>query len=77
MTSKKGWIGVGQDRLPWGLSGKESTPMQETQVQSLSRKDPLEEEKDNPRQYSHLGNPVDRGASLVTVHGAVKELDTS
>ena len=36
---------MGQDRLPWGLSGKESTPVQETQVQSLSRKDPLEEER--------------------------------
>jgi hypothetical protein len=25
---------------------------------------------DNPRQYSHLGNPMDRGASLATDHVA-------
>ena len=27
---------------------------------------------DNPLQYSCLGNPMDRGAWGVTVHGAVK-----
>ena len=26
----------------------------------------------NPLQYSHLGNSMDRGAWLVTVHGAAK-----
>ena len=31
----------------------------------------------SPRQDSHLGNPTDRGASLVTVRGAAKALDTS
>ena len=29
----------------------------------------------NPLQYSHLGNPMDRGAWRVTVHGLAKELD--
>ena len=32
---------------------------------------------DSPRQYSHLGNPMDRGASLATVHVTTKELDMS
>ena len=33
----------------------------------------------NPLQYSHgiLGNPMDRGAWWVTVHGLAKELDTT
>ena len=31
----------------------------------------------NPLQYSCLGNPVDRGAWLATVHGVTKELDTT
>ena len=30
----------------------------------------------NRLQYSCLGNPMDRGAWWVIVHGAVKELDT-
>ena len=29
----------------------------------------------NPLQYSHLGNPMDRGAWQATVHGVAKELD--
>ena len=29
----------------------------------------------NPRQYSCLGNPTDRGAWRATVHGVTKELD--
>ena len=29
----------------------------------------------NPLQYSCLGNPMDRGAWKVTVHGVAKELD--
>ena len=29
----------------------------------------------NPLQYSYLGNPMDRGAWWVTVHGDAKELD--
>ena len=31
----------------------------------------------NPLQYSCLGNPVDRGAWWATVHGVMKELDTT
>ena len=31
----------------------------------------------NPLQYSYLGNPTDQGAWQATVHGAVKELDTT
>ena len=31
----------------------------------------------NPLQYSCLGNPMDRGAWLATVHGAAKELDVT
>ena len=34
-----------------------------------------EEENGNPFQYSHLGNPIDRVAWLVTVHGVTKELN--
>ena len=29
----------------------------------------------NPLQYSHLGDPMDRGAWRATVHGVAKELD--
>ena len=36
--------------------------MRETQVQSLSREDPLVEGNGNPLQYSCLENPMDRGA---------------
>jgi len=32
---------------------------------------------DNPFQYSCLGNPMDRGAWLATVHGISKESDTT
>ena len=31
----------------------------------------------NPLQYSCLGNPLDRGTWLVTVHGVTKESDTT
>ena len=33
------------------------------------------EGNDNPLQYSCLGNPMDREAWQVTVHGVMKELD--
>ena len=49
-------------------------PMQETQVQSLGREDPLEKEMPIV-QYSCLGNPIDRGAWWATVHGVAKESD--
>ena len=32
---------------------------------------------DNPLQYSCLGNPMDRGAWQATVHGGLKESDTT
>ena len=47
---------------------------QETQVQSWVRKIPGEG-NGNPLQYSCLGNPMDRGAWLATVHLVTKELD--
>ena len=31
----------------------------------------------NPLQYSHLGNPTDRGAWWATVHRVAKESDTT
>ena len=31
----------------------------------------------NPRQYSCLGNPMDRGAQQATVHGGCKESDAT
>ena len=31
----------------------------------------------NPLQYSHLGNPMDRGAWWATVYGVTKESDTA
>ena len=31
----------------------------------------------NPFQYSHLKSPMDRGARWATVHGVVKESDTT
>ena len=45
--------------------------MQEMQVQSLGREDPLEKEG-NPLQYSCLENPMDRGSWWATVHGVIK-----
>ena len=51
--------------------------MQETQVQSLSQEDPLEEEIATPLQYSCLGNPIDREAWQATVHDVAKELETT
>ena len=33
-----------------------------------------EEGKDNPLQYSRLGNPMDRGAWQATVHGVARQI---
>ena len=41
---------------------------------SGSRRSPGEG-NDNPLQYSCLGNPMDRGAWQVTVHGVAKQSD--
>ena len=43
--------------------------MQETQVRSLDREDPLDEGYGNPLQYSCLENPVDRGAWQAALRG--------
>ena len=37
----------------------------------------LEEGNGNPFPYSCLENPMDRGAWRVTVHGVIKESDTT
>ena len=48
-------------------------PMQETQVCSLSQEDPLEKEMaGSPFQYTCLGNAMDRGTWLATVHESQK-----
>ena len=44
---------------------------QKTQIRSLGRQDPLEEEW-QPLQYSCLENPMDRGAWRAAVHGVTK-----
>ena len=42
------------------------------QVQFMVPEDPLEEGMANPRQYSCLDNPKDKGAWWATVHGVAK-----
>ena len=63
--------------FPGGSVVKNLPTMQETWVQSLSQEDHLQKEMANPLQYLCLGNPMDRGAWWVTVHGITKELDTT
>ena len=46
--------------------------MQEIQVGSLDREDPLEEGMGNLLQYSCLENPMDRGALQATVYGVTQ-----
>ena len=60
--------------LPWWLSGKEPTAMQEMWVRSLGQEDPLEpgEGTGNPFQYSCLGNPMDRGTWWAVIHGVTE-----
>ena len=60
--------------LPWWLNGKES----HCQCRRFRRPkfDPLEKEM-TTHQYSCLGNPMDRPAWWMTVHGIVKQLDTT
>jgi len=61
-------------KLLWWLSRKEHLPMQETgSIPGLGRSPG--EGNGNPLQYSCLGNPTDRGAWQVTVHGFAKESD--
>ena len=49
--------------------------MQETQVQSLDSEDPLEKGNGNPRLYSYLGNPMDKGAWRATVHRVAQRVE--
>ena len=46
-------------------------------VGSLGGEDLLEEEMANPLQYFGLENPMDRGTWWTTVHGGLKESDTT
>ena len=49
---------------------KRLSGMQETQVRSLGREDPLEKENGNSLQYSCLENPMEGGAWQATVMGS-------
>ena len=55
---------------------KTLSAVQETGVLSLGQEDPLEKEM-AAHSSSLLGNPIDRGAWWATVHGSLKELDTT
>ena len=59
--------------LPRWLGGQESTcnAGDVSSIPGLGRS--LEEGNGNPLQYSCPGNPMDRGAWQVTVHGVAKE----
>ena len=59
-----------------GRSAARNLPaMQETQVPSLGRENPME--KETATHSSILGNPVDRGAWQASVHGVTKESDST
>ena len=51
--------------------------MQETQVRSLGREYPLEEEMVPPLQYSCMENPMERRTGQATAHRVTKELDNT
>ena len=55
---------------------KNPPAMQESWVQSLGWKDPLEKGMATPLQYSGLENPTDRGNWQTTVHGVTKSHTT-
>ena len=62
---------------PWASLGAHMVKnhvidMWETWVQFLGQKDPTEEGRGCSLQYSHLGNPMDRGAWWATVCGVAK-----
>ena len=60
-------------KLPWWLSGKESTcQCREDGFNPCVGKIPWRR-KGSPLQYSCLGDPMDRGAWWVTIHGVAKE----
>ena len=62
--------------FPVAQTVKNLPAMQDSWVQSLGQEDPPGEGNGNPLQYSHLENPMDRGAWRNTVHG-VTESDTT
>ena len=64
-------------RLPWWLSGKESTWNAGDVGLIPGSKRSSGEGNGNPSQYSRLENPMNRGAWQVTIHGVGKELDTT
>ena len=51
--------------------------MKERGIQSLGQEDSPGEGNGGPLQRSCLGNPVEREAWQATVHGVIKELDTT
>ena len=58
--------------FPGGSDGKESACNAEDPGSILGLGRSSGEGNGNPLQYSCLGNPMDRGAWWVTVHGATK-----
>ena len=63
--------------LPWWLNGKESTCNAEDAGSIPGSGSSPAEGKGNPLQFSCLGNPTERGAWWVTVHGVTKKPDTT
>ena len=61
--------------FPGGSVVKNLPAMQETQVQSLGREDPLEKKMATSASILAWENPMDRGAWGATVHGVTKESD--
>ena len=58
--------------LPCWLSGKESSPVQETQVRALDQEGLLKKEMATHSSIIAWKNPMNRGASWATVHGVAK-----
>ena len=63
------------DRLLWRLSWKESAYQCRGVGSILGWERSLGEGNGNSLQYFCLGNPMDRGAWQVTVHGVTKKSD--
>ena len=61
--------------IQWVKNPPAMQEIHERQIWSLGWENSLEEENDNPLQYSCLGNPMDREAWQATVHGVTKESD--
>ena len=63
--------------LPWWLSAKESAHNAGDMASVPGSGRPSGGGNGNPLQYAFLGNPMDREAWQVTVHGVAKESDTT